>query len=148
MATETRAAGRTGEPSLLVRRLAVAVAAVFVLVGVAGFVPGITTRLGDITVAGHTSGARLFGVFQVSILHNLVHLLFGVVGLALARTVAGARVFLVGGGAVYLVFWLYGLAVGHRSAANVVPFDAADNWLHLGLGLGMIVLGLGVGDRR
>jgi hypothetical protein len=66
----------------------------------------------------------------------------------MARTVAGARLFLIGGGAVYLAFWMYGFAVGHRSAANFVPFDAADNWLHLGLGLGMMILGLGSGERR
>ena len=38
--------------------------------------------------AGHGSGAYLFGVFQVSVLHNLVHLAFGVAGLVLARTVS------------------------------------------------------------
>jgi hypothetical protein len=41
--------------------------------------------------AGHHSGALLLGVFQVSILHNIVHLLFGVAGRLLARTAAGAR---------------------------------------------------------
>ncbi|MEU7941790.1 DUF4383 domain-containing protein [Microbispora bryophytorum] len=45
------------------------------------------------------------------------------------------------GGAVYMVLWLYGLLVGHDSAANFVPVNNADNWLHLFLGLGMIALG-------
>ncbi|MEO3745381.1 DUF4383 domain-containing protein [Plantactinospora sp. B5E13] len=132
---------------LLVRKLAGAVAVVFLLAGIAGFIPGITTHYGDLTFAGHGSGAKLFNVFQVSILHNLVHLAFGVVGLLMARTVPGARLFLVGGGAVYLVLWLYGLVIDHGSGANFLPVDGADNWLHLGLGLGMIVLGLASGER-
>ncbi|TDC44142.1 DUF4383 domain-containing protein [Micromonospora sp. KC213] len=77
---------------------------------------------------------------------------FGVAGLALARTVSGARTYLVAGGAVYLVLWLYGLVIDHDSGANFVPLNGADNWLHLFLGLGMIGLGLALtrrpADRR
>ncbi|MEH0936190.1 DUF4383 domain-containing protein [Micromonospora psammae] len=125
-----------------VRRAAATAAVVFLLVGALGFLPGITSDYADLRLAGHRSGARLFGVFQVSVLHNLVHLAFGVAGLALARTVAGARAFLIGGGAVYLVLWLYGIAVDHASAGNFLPVNRADDWLHLGLGLAMIGLGL------
>jgi hypothetical protein len=122
--------------------VAAAVSVVFLLVGLLGFIPGITTDYDSMQFAGHESEAMLFGVFQVSILHNIVHLLFGVVGLALARTAQGARIFLVGGGVVYAVLWLYGLAIDHDSGANFVPVNNADNWLHLGLAVGMIVLGL------
>jgi hypothetical protein len=94
------------------------------------------------TFAGHDSGAKLLGVFEVSVLHNIVHLLFGLAGIAMARTVSGARLYLIGGGAIYLVLWLYGLVVGQDSAANFVPLNPADDWLHLVLGLGMIGLGL------
>ncbi|QQQ80774.1 DUF4383 domain-containing protein [Saccharothrix sp. 6-C] len=118
-----------------------AVAVVFLVVGVLGFVPGITTHLDRITFAGPGSGAHLFGVFHVSVLHNLVHLLFGVAGLAMARTASAARAYLIGGGAVYLVLWLYGLVVDKASTANFVPVDDADDWLHFGLGLGMVALG-------
>ncbi|MFY1691240.1 DUF4383 domain-containing protein [Plantactinospora sp. WMMB782] len=130
------------------RTAAVVVSVVFLLVGVAGFIPGLTTGLDGMRFAGHTSDAELLGVFQVSVLHNIVHLLFGALGLVLARSVAGARNFLVGGGAVYLVLWLYGLVISHDSPANFVPLNAADDWLHLGLGLGMIGLGLLTGRRR
>jgi hypothetical protein len=117
------------------------VAVVFLLVGVLGFIPGITTNFGDMTFAGHHSDAQLLGVFQVSVLHNIVHLLFGVVGLAMARTADQARLYLIGGGAIYLVLWLYGLVVGQDSGANFVPLNSADDWLHLVLGIGMIGLG-------
>lgn len=126
---------------------ALAVGAVFLLVGVLGFVPGITSNVDDLGLAGHESGATLLGIFQVSVLHNIVHLLFGVVGLALGRTWSGARSFLVGGGAVYLVLWLYGLVIDKDSAANFVPVNDADNWLHLALGAAMVGLGLALSRR-
>jgi hypothetical protein len=68
---------------------------VFLLVGIAGFIPGITTNYDQMTFAGHHSGAHLLGVFQVSILHNIVHLLFGVAGLAMARRADTARLYLI-----------------------------------------------------
>src|SRR3954449_5893894 len=101
-----------------VQTAALAVGVVFLLVGVLGFIPGITTHYGSMTFAGHHSDAKLLGVFQVSILHNIVHLLFGLAGLAMARTVANARLYLVGGGVIYLVLWLFGLIVGQNSGAN------------------------------
>ena len=127
---------------LTTQSLAKLVGIVFLLVGVLGFVPGITTNYDDLSFAGHDSGAELLGIFQVSILHNIVHLLFGVAGLALAKTADGARTFLVGGGVIYLVLWLYGLMIDKDGSANFVPVNAADNWLHLTLGAGMIVLGV------
>ncbi|QFZ21723.1 DUF4383 domain-containing protein [Saccharothrix syringae] len=121
------------------------VGAVFLLVGIAGFIPGLTTNYDTMTFAGHHSEALLLGVFNVSILHNIVHLAFGAAGVALARTVRGAYLFLVGGGVVYLLLWLYGLIIDHDSSANFVPFNAADNWLHLVLAIGMVGLGLLLG---
>jgi hypothetical protein len=117
----------------------------FLAVGILGFIPGVTENFDDITFAGHESGAELFGVFQVSVLHNIVHLLFGVLGIAAAARHSASRTFLVVGGVVYLVIWLYGLLVDHDSDANFVPLNDADDWLHLGLGAGMVLLGLILG---
>jgi amino acid permease len=125
----------------LVRTLAMAVAAVFVLVGILGFIPGITTNYDDLGFAERDSEAELLGLFQVSILHNIVHLAFGLVGLALARTLDGARLFLIGGGLIYLVLWIYGLLIDRDSGANFIPINAADNWLHFILGVGMVLVG-------
>ncbi|MGH3912570.1 MAG: DUF4383 domain-containing protein [Pseudonocardiaceae bacterium] len=119
-----------------------AVGAVFLLIGILGFVPGITTNSDALEIFGHESGALLLGIFAVSVLHNIVHLGFGVVGLAMARTATAARAFLIGGGVIYLVLWIYGVLLSQDSAANFVPVNNADNWLHLALAVGMIALGL------
>jgi len=125
-------------PSAPIQTLATFAGATFLLAGILGFIPGITSRHEDLAFAGHGSHAQLLGIFQVSILQNLVHLLFGIAGLAMARTWAGARTFLVGGGAFYLALWLLGLVNG----GDWIPVNTADNWLDFGLGSGMIGLGL------
>ena len=125
-----------------VQLAAAAVGAVFLLVGILGFVPGVTTHSAQLQIAGHDSSTLLLGVFAVSVLHNVVHLAFGVAGLALSRTVSTARNFLLVGGLVYLVLWLYGVVIDKTAAINFVPVNTADNWLHLGLAVGMIALGL------
>ena len=132
-----------------VQLAAMVVGVVFLLIGIAGFIPGITTNYDQLEFVGHQSGALLLGAFQVSILHNIVHLLFGVAGLVLARTATGARNYLLGGGVIYAVLWLYGLLVGDTTPANFVPVNMADDWLHLVLAIGMIGLGVLLGrDRR
>lgn len=138
--------GRTTHGSTL-QKAAKIVGIVFLAVGVLGFIPGITTDYGSMQFAGHESEAMLLGIFQVSILHNIVHLLFGAAGLAMSKTWSGARSYLIGGGAIYLVLWLYGLLIGHDTPANFVPVNNADDWLHFVLGAGMIALGVVLGKR-
>ncbi|WOF22595.1 DUF4383 domain-containing protein [Microbacterium betulae] len=133
---------RTGYGASAVQKVSILFGVVFLLVGIAGFIPGLTSDIGAIEFASHTSGAMLLGIFQVSILHNIVHLLFGIAGLALAGSVSGARGYLVVGGIIYAVLWVYGLVVPHDHAANFVPLNGADNWLHLGLAVAMLALGL------
>ncbi len=146
-ATRYGAQGSAGRSPL--RTVALIMGVVFLLVGLLGFVPGITHPFGDLTFAGHNSGAKLLGIFQVSILHNIVHLLFGIVGIAAARSVAGARSFLIVGGIIYAVLWIYGLVIDKSSGANFVPVNNADNWLHLVLAIVMVGAGVALsrGDR-
>jgi hypothetical protein len=117
--------------------LAFLAGALFLLVGALGFVPGITTHFADLAFAGHDSRAELLGVFQVSVLHNLVHVAFGLVGIVLARAAGSARSYLVGGGVAYLALWVLGVV----RAGTWIPVDIADNWLHFLLGLGMLGMG-------
>jgi hypothetical protein len=142
MTTNDRTGIDSTDRGKTVRTAAMAVGAGFLLVGILGFIPGITSDYGSMSFAGHNSEAKLLGIFQVSILHNIVHILFGVIGLALARRTDSAISFLIGGGVVYLVLWLYGLVTSDTSAANFVPVNTADDWLHFVLGAAMIGLGV------
>src|SRR5579885_2946447 len=94
--------GFGSEPRVPMHAFAASAGLLFLLLGVLGFIPGITSHYGDMAFAGPGSGARLFGVFEVSVLHNLVHLLFGI-GFIAAAKYAWARLYLLGGGTLLLV---------------------------------------------
>ena len=111
------------------RSLALLGGAAFVLVGVLGFVPGVTTHYGALRFAGHGSHAELFGVFRVSILLNVVHVLVGAIGIVTARMTPSAL--------ASLALWLLGVL----AAGAWLSLDAADNWLHFVLAI--VLLGLG-----
>jgi len=124
-----------------VQNIAWLVGLTFLIVGILGFIPGITTNLYDgLEFAGDGGNAKVIGLFEVSVLHNIVHGLFGIAGLALAKTASGARTYLIGGGAIYVLLALIQVI----GAGDWVPLVGADLWLHLGLGLGMIGLGYGL----
>ena len=127
---------------------ALVVGVAFLVPGVLGFIPGVTTHYDMLDFAGHESGAKLLGIFGISVLHNIVHLAFGIAGLVFARTFSCARGYLIVSGVIYLLLSIYGLIIDHESAANFVPIDAADNWLHLVLAVGMLGLGFVRGRPR
>jgi hypothetical protein len=122
----------------LAQTLALLFGLAFLASGVLGFIPGITTNLGDIEFAGKDSPSELLGIFQVSILHNIVHLLFGIAGVALSRTTANARMYLLYSGVIYIVLFVYGLIIGADDDANFIPVNNADDWLHLVLAVGLL----------
>lgn len=134
------------DPEVLARGAASLFGALFLAAGVLGFVPGVTTHLDQLSGSGHHSGAELFGVFQVSVLHNLVHVLFGLLGLAAALRPRLAPAYLVGSGIVYAALTIYGLVIDHGSDSNVVPVDTADTWLHAVLAIAMLLIGFAVGS--
>ena len=118
----------------LAQNLALLLGVVFLVVGILGFIPGITTNYDDMSFAGKDSDAELLGIFQVSVLHNIAHLLFGV-GILLARTHEGARTYLLGGSIIYPALFIYGLFVGGDDDANFIPMNGADDVLHLALAI-------------
>ncbi|MGH3711903.1 MAG: DUF4383 domain-containing protein [Micromonosporaceae bacterium] len=114
--------------------------AVFVLVGLLGFAVS-----GGHPAAGQ-EGGLLLGIFEVNLLHNLVHL---VVGAALiGGAIAGVRISRVVNaavGAVYVVVGLVGLMI-IGGAMDLIALNGADNALHLVAGLALLAVGLGT-DR-
>lgn len=115
---------------------------VFLVVGVAGFIPGLTTSAEHLAGAGAGSEAHLLGIFQVSVLHNIVHLVYGVAGIVAAARETASRLYLLLGGIMYLLVWVYGLLAVTNDTLNFLPVNHADNWLHLGLAAAMILLGV------
>ncbi|HET9023457.1 MAG TPA: DUF4383 domain-containing protein, partial [Burkholderiaceae bacterium] len=74
-------------------RTALVYGIVFLIVGVAGFIPGITAPHSHPEVTAQTGLGLLFGLFPVNLLHNVVHLLFGIWGVFAARSLGGARAY-------------------------------------------------------
>ena len=139
---------RRGFTFLAVQCAALLVGSVLLVMGVLGFVPGVTTNIESIRWTGQESGAALFGIFQTSLSHNLFHLLMGLAGLVLAKTYARARAYLLGGGLIFLVLWLCGLLTGPNAIVRMLPVNSSDNWLHFGLGLTMIILAVTLAGAR
>ena len=116
----------------LAQKLAFLFGVVFLLVGILGFIPGITEDAPG-SFAGEDSEGSLLGVFQTSILHNLAHLAFGI-GILAARKHATALTYLLVGGVAYLGLFLIGIA----GAMDWLPADDTDDWLHLALAAGLL----------
>jgi hypothetical protein len=114
----------------------------FIVMGLAGF-----AATGTDMTADHTLAPKLFGLFPVNALHNVVHLVFGLWGIFGARSFGGARTYLLGAGLTYLVLAALGYVV--PNGLGLVPLGGADIGLHLFLGLGLLLSGLIVGrDTR
>lgn len=107
----------------------------FVLVGLAGF-----AATGTDMTADHTLAPKLFGIFPVNALHNVVHLVFGLWGIFGARSYGGARTYLLGAGLTYLVLAALGYVA--PNGLGLVPLGGADIGLHLFLGLGLLLSGM------
>lgn len=120
-----------------VQNAGMGVGILLLLVGILGFVPGVTTQYSELMFLGPDSHAMFLGVFQVSMLLNIVQLAIGATGWAMSRTEYGARNFLVGAGALYIVLAIFGFIVGVGSAANFLSLNMMDNWTHLVLGVVM-----------
>src|SRR3954462_5293634 len=114
------------------RNFALVYSAVFLLVGILGFVPGINHMgMGDGNLHVHGPGhGMLLGLFHVNVLHNLVHILFGIWGLAVFRSLDGSRAYAKGVAIIYFVLAICGLIPGLNTMFGLVPLAGNDVWLH------------------
>jgi hypothetical protein len=103
---------------------------VFLIVGLAGFIPGITPphQHPGLTVTA-ASGNEL-GLFPVNVLHNLVHIAFGVWGIVAAGSFAAARVYFRTVAVVYALLTVLGLIPATNTTFGLVPIYGHDVWLH------------------
>jgi hypothetical protein len=115
--------------------------ATLLVVGIVGFIADSSFDTGS-----NVQGSDLI-VFEVNGWHNIVHILSGIVGLALWRNARTARLYALGFGTVYLLVTIWGFVDGN-SVLGLIPVDTADNLLHLAIaGLG-ILAGLASRDVR
>lgn len=103
----------------------------FIAIGLAGFFV-----TGSSMDPSHLTAPRLFGLFPVNVLHNVVHLLFGVWGILAYRSLGGARAYFVGAGVVYLL--LAALGTVAQDGFGLVPLGGNDVGLHIFLALGLL----------
>jgi len=107
----------------------------------------VALAFGAVFVVVGLAGGELLGLFQVNVLHNVVHLAIGVVLIAAAlRGDGAARAANRVVGVLYLVLFVAGLfLVG--TGLNLVALNMNDNILHLVLGVALAGIGFGA-DRR
>ncbi|SRR5689334_18321485 len=118
----------------MVKRLTMLFGAVFVVVGVLGFmVPG-GMQMGDVANA-----PKLLGLFPVNLLHNIVHLAVGVWGLVAARAYGTAVAYCKLLGFVYLALAALGFVV--PTTFGLIPIGGNDIWLHCLLGVVLVAIG-------
>jgi uncharacterized protein DUF4383 len=124
----------------MVQRVAAIFGVGFLLVGILGFVTGGTTMDASMETA-----PRLLGLFPVNLLHNVVHCLFGIWGLAASRSPDGAITFARVGGAIYVVLAVLGLIA--PTTFGLIPIGGNDVWLHAVLGLGLLLTALSASKK-
>ena len=108
---------------------------VFLLVGVLGlFIPDGMTMNADLETA-----PRLLGLFPVNLLHNVVHVIFGLWGILTSRSPSGARSYGRIGAVAYGA--LVVLAFVAPTTFGLIPIGGNDIWLHAILALGLAVIG-------
>jgi len=123
-----------------VQRVAQIFGIVFLVVALYGF-----TQTGMSNMESDPARApQLLGLFAVNVLHNVVHLLFGIWGLVASRTFSGAKSYAQIAGVLYLILAVAGFIV--PNGFGLVPLGGNDVWLHLVLGL--VLAGAGFTARE
>jgi hypothetical protein len=119
------------------RRFALIIGILFLAAGIMGFIPGLVSspHPGDPHVTVHHNHGRLLGIFPVNTLHNIVHLLIGVWGLASFRRFTLARGFARGLAIFYGLLAVMGLFPNLNTTFGLIPIHGHDVWLHAGTAL-------------
>ena len=116
----------------MIQRIAQLFGVVFLLVGICGFIFG-----GMSMDADPATATKLFGLFPINALHNVVHMLFGVWGLLASRTASASLSFARIGGAIYVVLAVLGLVT--PTTFGLIPIGGYDVYLHAVLGIALVL---------
>jgi hypothetical protein len=120
----------------MTKTLALVFGAVFVLVGILGFIPAVAPD------------EHLLGVFHVNAAHNAVHLLTGTIAImcGLASEQAAILFFRIFG-VVYALVAVLGLVAGDQPILGIISNNMADVWLHIGIAAVSLLIGFGARRR-
>ena len=121
----------------LPQAFALVIGVVFTIVGLLGFLLNPT-------------GGVLLGIFAVNLVHNVIHLVVGLLGIAAAFT-GWSRLYAQGLGIVYLLVGILGFIPGLTTDGlllGLVHINLADNLLHLVVGAIAAFIGFGTLQRR
>lgn len=125
----------------MLKKAAMATGAVFLILGIAGFIPGLTVASDGVD--------KLLGLFRVDGTHNIIHLLSGLAFLAASQRDAWSRLAFQVFGVVYAVVTIVGFIVGDGGhVLGLFHTNTADNFLHLLLAVVFLYLGFAAPDRR
>lgn len=131
------------------KRFALIFGIVFLLIGIAGFIPGLMAPHDHPDVRVTTGLGLLMGLFPVNVLHNVVHLLFGAWGLLAARSAGAAVAYAKAVGVIYALLAVLGFipAANLHTTFGLVPLYGHDIWLHVLLAVGGIYFGFIHSDK-
>ncbi len=114
----------------MLKKAALATGIVFLIIGIAGFIPGLTNE------------SQLLGIFRVDGVHNLVHIVSGLAFLAASQTVRYSKLAFQIMAVVYALVTVIGFIVGtDGSVLGLFHVDLADNILHVALTLAFLYFG-------
>jgi hypothetical protein len=103
---------------------------IFLVVGIGGFIPGLTQPHDHPNLAVEAASGMELGLFPVNVLHNLVHIAFGIWGLIAARSMSAARGYAQVVAIAYAVLTILGLIPATNTTFGLVPIYGHDIWLH------------------
>ncbi len=116
-----------------IRTFALVWGILFLVIFASGVIPGMLQPPGmtDPPMQMDSMYGRALGLFPVNLLHDVVHLLFGVWGLVASRSYDGAKTFAKTTAIVYALFVVMGLIPGLDTTFGFVPLFSHDVWLHV-----------------
>lgn len=122
----------------MIKRIAIAFGVIFMIVGVLGFIPAVTPITDD-EVTG-----RLLGVFAVDPAHNVVHLVTGLIAVAVGlASEEASRMYFKVFGVIYGLVALLGFGYGNAPILGLIANNLADAVLHAVIAVVALFLGFG-----
>jgi len=121
------------EAVIQTRNFALIYGILFLAAGTAGFVPGTVHPMppGSPPMAVDQGYGMILGILPVNVLHNAVHLLFGVMGLLAFAGWMAPRLYAQVVAVAYGALVLLGLFPTTFTTFGLIPIFGNDVWLHL-----------------